>query len=77
MLVLNDKLFVYSIQEIYWKDIKYTFVTHFFFERTKHSYHKDVIDAGEAGPLLQDVKFAVCGHLIQLRIVIDRLKYFT
>ena len=51
-----------------------THLQHILFERTKHSYHKDLIDAGKAaqyGSLLQDVKSAVCRQFVQLRILID------
>ena len=57
--------------------------THFvqiLFEHTKHSYQQVYIDARKAaqyGSLLQVAKSAVCGQLVQLRIVIDRLGCFT
>ena len=57
-----------------------THFVHSLFEYTKHSYQQVFIDARKAaqyGSLLQIAKSAVCGQLVQLRIVIDRLRCFA
>ena len=56
-----------------------THFVHILFEHTKHSYQQVFIDARKAaqyGSHVQVAKFAVCGQLVQLRIVIDSLEMF-
>ena len=57
-----------------------THFVHTLFENTKHSYQQVFIDARKAaqnGSLLLVAKSAVCGQLVKLRIVIDRLRCFA
>ena len=57
--------------------------THFvqiLFEYTKHSYQQVFIDARKTTQycsLFQVAKSAVCGQVVQLRIVIGRLRCFA
>ena len=57
-----------------------THFIHILFEHTKHSYKQVLIDARKAaqyGSLFQDAKSAAGRQLVQLRIVIDRLRCFA
>ena len=57
-----------------------THLVHNLFEHTKLSHQQAFIDArkvAQYGSLLQVAKSTVCGQLVQLRIVIDRLRCFA
>ena len=49
---------------------------HILFEHTKHSCQQVFIEARKAAQYGSHLQVAVCGLLVQLRIVIDRLKCF-